>query len=80
MDENIRKLFGTDGIRGLANKELTPELVLRIGRAAARFLTKEGQRGKVLIGKDSRPSGDFWKLHLRQEYYPVEMMFTVLEF
>jgi phosphoglucosamine mutase len=64
MDENIRKLFGTDGIRGLANKELTPELVLRIGKAAARFLTKEGQRGKVLIGKDSRPSGDFLEASL----------------
>jgi phosphoglucosamine mutase len=64
MDANIRKLFGTDGIRGHANKDLTPELVLGIGRAAARFLTKEGQRGKVLIGKDSRPSGDFLEASL----------------
>ena len=64
MDENIRKLFGTDGIRGLANKELTPELVLRVGKAASRFLTKEGQKGKVLIGKDSRPSGDFLEASL----------------
>ncbi len=64
MDENIRKLFGTDGIRGHANKELTPELVLRIGRAASRFLTKEGQRGRILIGKDSRPSGDFLEASL----------------
>jgi phosphoglucosamine mutase len=64
MDGNIRKLFGTDGIRGHANKELTPELVLRIGKAAARFLTKEGQRGKILIGKDSRPSGDFLEASL----------------
>jgi phosphoglucosamine mutase len=64
MDENIRKLFGTDGIRGLANKDLTPELVLRIGKAASRFLTKEGQKGKILIGKDSRPSGDFLEASL----------------
>ncbi|MHB9127665.1 MAG: phosphohexomutase domain-containing protein, partial [Candidatus Humimicrobiaceae bacterium] len=64
MDENIRKLFGTDGIRGLANKELTPELVLKIGKAASRFLTKEGQKGKMLIGKDSRPSGDFLEASL----------------
>lgn len=64
MDENIRKLFGTDGIRGLANKELTPELVLKIGKAASRFLIKEGQKGKVLIGKDSRPSGDFLEASL----------------
>ena len=64
MDENIRKLFGTDGIRGLANRELTPELVLKIGKAASKFLTKERQRGKVLIGKDSRPSGDFLEASL----------------
>ncbi|MHB1347860.1 MAG: phosphohexomutase domain-containing protein, partial [Candidatus Humimicrobiaceae bacterium] len=64
MNENIRKLFGTDGIRGLANKELTPELVLRIGKAVSGFLTKEGQKGKILIGKDSRPSGDFLEASL----------------
>ena len=64
MDENIRKLFGTDGIRGHANKELTPELVLRIGKAASRFLTKEGQRGRILIGKDTRPSGDLLEASL----------------
>ena len=64
MNENIRNLFGTDGIRGLANKELTPELVLRVGKAASRFLRKEGQKNKILIGKDSRPSGDFLEASL----------------
>ncbi|MCL4385450.1 MAG: phosphoglucosamine mutase [Actinobacteria bacterium] len=61
MNENIRKLFGTDGIRGIANEELTPELALKTGKAAARFLIKdsEGRKAKILIGKDSRPSGDF---------------------
>ena len=44
--------FGTDGIRGLANDELTPELVLALGRAAARVLG-----GPFLVGRDTRRSG-----------------------
>ncbi|MGH9153367.1 MAG: phosphoglucosamine mutase [Acidimicrobiales bacterium] len=44
--------FGTDGIRGLANHELTPELVLALGRAAARVLG-----GPFLVGRDTRRSG-----------------------
>lgn len=64
MDENIRKLFGTDGIRGIANEDLTPELVLKIGKAAVKFLTTDGRKGKILIGKDSRPSGDFLEASL----------------
>ncbi|MGI8685297.1 MAG: phosphoglucosamine mutase [Acidimicrobiales bacterium] len=44
--------FGTDGVRGLANAELTPELVLALGRAAARVLG-----GPFLIGRDTRLSG-----------------------
>src|SRR5437870_3574654 len=47
--------FGTDGLRGVANTELTPELVLALGRAAARVL---GQKGSpFLIGRDTRLSG-----------------------
>ena len=59
--KNIRRLFGTDGIRGLANRELTAELALKVGRAGAKFLTMEGSRGKIIIGRDPRPSGDFLK-------------------
>lgn len=44
--------FGTDGVRGLANAELTPELVLALGRAAARVLG-----GPILVGRDTRLSG-----------------------
>ena len=44
--------FGTDGIRGLANAELTPELVLALGRAAARVLG-----GPFVVGRDTRRSG-----------------------
>lgn len=53
------KLFGTDGIRGRANEQLTPELAYRIGQAAATVLGrgKEG-KPKVVIGKDTRISSD----------------------
>ncbi|NLX62717.1 MAG: phosphoglucosamine mutase [Tissierellia bacterium] len=51
------KLFGTDGIRGVANLDLTPELAFKIGRAGAYILAK-GKKGKIVIGKDTRQSGD----------------------
>ena len=49
------RLFGTDGIRGVANQDLTPELALRLGRAAGQILGGHGQR--VVIGRDTRRSG-----------------------
>lgn len=49
------RLFGTDGIRGQANSQLTPELALGIGRAAAACLGNSG--GTILIGRDPRLSG-----------------------
>ena len=50
--------FGTDGVRGVANAELTPELTLALGRAAARVLgTIGGPRSAVLVGRDTRRSG-----------------------
>ncbi len=54
------KLFGTDGVRGIVNEELTPELAFNLGRAGAIALSKEngGKRPLVLIGKDTRISGD----------------------
>ena len=45
--------FGTDGVRGIANAELTPELVLALGRAAALVLGE----GPFLVGRDTRISG-----------------------
>lgn len=51
------KYFGTDGIRGVANEGLTPELAFKIGRAAGYVLTKDREGSKVLIGKDTRISG-----------------------
>ena len=50
--------FGTDGVRGIANEELTPELAFKLGRAGGYVLTKEVDKPKVLIGKDTRISGD----------------------
>lgn len=53
------RLFGTDGARGVANTELTPELAMNIGRAAAMVLTNEDvSHPTFLIGKDTRLSGD----------------------
>ncbi|RSK25596.1 phosphoglucosamine mutase [Bacillus sp. HMF5848] len=51
------KYFGTDGVRGVANSELTPELAFKIGRYGGYVLTKDKQRPKVLIGRDTRISG-----------------------
>ncbi|MBN7773854.1 phosphoglucosamine mutase [Clostridium aminobutyricum] len=52
------RLFGTDGVRGIANSELTPELAFNLGKAGAYVLSKKEQRPVVLIGKDTRISGD----------------------
>ncbi len=53
-----RKLFGTDGIRGKANSfPITPELVLRLGKAIALHFEKKGKAPKIVIGKDTRVSG-----------------------
>ncbi|MGG3845355.1 phosphoglucosamine mutase [Aeribacillus composti] len=51
------KYFGTDGVRGVANSELTPELAFKIGRFGGYVLTKDKNRPKVLIGRDTRISG-----------------------
>lgn len=59
------RLFGTDGARGIANKELTCELATNIGRAAAYVLTeKTTEKPKVLIGKDTRVSSNMLEMAL----------------
>lgn len=53
------RMFGTDGVRGVANKELTPTLAFQLGQAGALALTNETHhRPKILIGKDTRISSD----------------------
>ena len=59
------RLFGTDGARGIANKELNCELAMNIGRAAAYVLTeKTTEKPKVLIGKDTRVSSNMLEMAL----------------
>jgi len=52
------RLFGTDGIRGVANVELKPTIAFALGRAAAHRLARPG--GSILIGQDTRRSGDMF--------------------
>ncbi|AXN39177.1 phosphoglucosamine mutase [Peribacillus butanolivorans] len=52
------KYFGTDGVRGIANSELTPELAFKLGRFGGYVLTKNTEKPKVLIGRDTRISGE----------------------
>ncbi|MCM3631050.1 phosphoglucosamine mutase [Paenibacillus glycanilyticus] len=51
------KYFGTDGVRGVANQELTPELAYKIGRCGGYVLTGQADKPKVVIGLDTRISG-----------------------
>lgn len=51
------KYFGTDGVRGVANTELTPELAYKIGRCGGYVLTRTAAKPKVVIGRDTRISG-----------------------
>ncbi|MCS6297350.1 MAG: phosphoglucosamine mutase [Nitrospira sp.] len=54
----MRKLFGTDGVRGVANLEpMTSEIAMQLGRAAAHIFMRRAGRHQVVIGKDTRLSG-----------------------
>ena len=55
MTTNIPKLFGTSGIRGEYQKEVTPELALDVARALAKYIGGKGK--KVVIGRDTRTTG-----------------------
>ncbi|WP_280480451.1 phosphoglucosamine mutase [Nocardia cyriacigeorgica] len=52
------RLFGTDGVRGLANESLTPELALRVSGAAAQILSRGKKRALAVVGRDPRASGE----------------------
>lgn len=55
----MARMFGTDGVRGVANKELTPELAMKLGMAGAYVLAKNADhRPMILVGCDTRISGD----------------------
>src|SRR5213078_2988479 len=58
MADSERKLFGTDGIRGVANRDpMTAEMALRLGQAVAQRFRRERRPGRIVIGKDTRLSG-----------------------
>lgn len=67
------RLFGTDGVRGVANKDLTNELAMKIGMAAAEILlkTSEDKRPTVMIGRDTRASGDMLEAALTAGFCSV---------
>lgn len=50
------KYFGTDGVRGVANAELTPELAFKLGRFGGYVLTKNAERPKIIIGRGNHRS------------------------
>lgn len=52
------RLFGTDGVRGVANLELTTEMAMRLGKYGAHVITKGKEKAKIIVGKDTRLSGD----------------------
>lgn len=55
----MSRLFGTDGVRGVANEELTPLLAMQLGQAGASVLTKEtAHKPTIMVGCDTRISGD----------------------
>jgi len=54
----MRKLFGTDGVRGVANTELTPELAFKLGKFGAHVLIGNKEKARIVIGRDTRISGD----------------------
>ncbi|MDH5372951.1 MAG: phosphoglucosamine mutase, partial [Acidimicrobiia bacterium] len=62
-----RRLFGTDGIRGVANTELTPDFVMELGRAAGESLS----HGPVLVGRDTRRSGEMLSAALQSGFHSV---------
>ena len=67
------RLFGTDGVRGVANKDLTNELAMKIGMAAAEILLKRSgdKRPTVMIGRDTRASGDMLEAALTAGFCSV---------
>jgi len=54
----MARLFGTDGVRGVANKDLTCELAFKLGQAGAQVLTNSVEKPLIIIGRDTRISGD----------------------
>ena len=70
------KYFGTDGVRGEANKELTPELAFKLGRYGGYVLSQHetgDRRPRVLVGRDTRI--DRWTIICRDRGIPIGCYF-----
>jgi phosphoglucosamine mutase len=75
----VRKLFGTDGIRGTANQPpMTAEIALRLGLAAGGYFTRGDHRHRVVIGKDTRLSGYMLEPALTAGFIAMGMDVTLL--
>ena len=73
-----RTYFGTDGIRGLANRVITPELALKVGQAAGLVFHRGEHRHRVVIGKDTRLSGYMIEYALVSGFASVGMDVLIL--
>ncbi len=73
-----RRYFGTDGVRGVANVKLTPELCFQIGTAAGRALKAQGGIPRVVIGRDTRRSGPMLGTALTSGFCSVGVDVTTL--
>ena len=65
MPSEGKRLFGTDGVRGVANSVITPEFALALGRAAGNLL----ESGPVIVGRDTRRSGEMLSLALQAGFH-----------
>lgn len=54
----MARMFGTDGVRGIANEGLTPETAFMLGQAGAYVLTSKAKRARIIVARDTRISGD----------------------
>ncbi|QVK17802.1 phosphoglucosamine mutase [Mycoplasmatota bacterium] len=68
----MKKYFGTDGIRGIANQTLTPELAFKLGRVLGHVLKKSSEKINVLIGRDTRISGELLEYSLISGLLSIE--------
>ena len=74
-----RRYFGTDGIRGLANKHpMTSEVALKVGMAAGTLFAKDSHRPRIVIGKDTRLSGYMIESALMSGFTAVGMDVFIL--
>lgn len=75
----VRRLFGTDGIRGTANQPpMTAETALRLGQSAGRYFTRGDHRHRVVLGKDTRLSGYMIEPALTAGFIAMGMDVTLL--